>query len=123
VGKFRRPRAVPFGRKTAQALDRYLRVRTLHRYADAEAFWLGRQGPLGDGASDLMLRARARRAGLGTAHAHLRRHGFAHAWLANGGDGPTLATFVLHEVKWPWEVRSWRWRTCRGSASCCGRAA
>jgi site-specific recombinase XerD len=85
VGKGRRPRAVPFGRKTAQALDRYLRVRALHRYADAEAFWLGRQGPMGDGAIDLMLRARARRAGLGTVHAHLMRHGFAHSWLANGG--------------------------------------
>ena len=27
LGKGRRPRALPIGRKTAQALDRYLRVR------------------------------------------------------------------------------------------------
>ncbi len=28
-----RPRVVPFGAKTAQALDRYLRIRALHPYA------------------------------------------------------------------------------------------
>ncbi|MBB3084562.1 hypothetical protein [Geodermatophilus sabuli] len=28
-----RPRVVPFGAKTAQAVDRYLRVRALHPYA------------------------------------------------------------------------------------------
>ena len=31
LGKGRRPRALPIGRKTAQALDRYLRVRDEHR--------------------------------------------------------------------------------------------
>src|SRR5215203_5018800 len=44
VGKGRRPRACPFGRKTAQALDRYLRVRATHRMADAPALWIGRGG-------------------------------------------------------------------------------
>src|SRR5918993_1883593 len=33
LGKGRRPRALPIGRKTAQALDRYLRVRDGHRLA------------------------------------------------------------------------------------------
>ena len=33
LGKGRRPRALPIGRKTAQALDRYLRVREGHRLA------------------------------------------------------------------------------------------
>ena len=31
LGKGHRPRALPLGRKTAQALDRYLRVREDHR--------------------------------------------------------------------------------------------
>jgi site-specific recombinase XerD len=84
IGKFRRPRAAPFGRKTAQALDRYLRERSRHRHAAAEGFWLGPQGPLADSAVDLMIRRRARQAGL-RVHAHLFRHGFAHTWLANGG--------------------------------------
>ena len=30
LGKFRRPRVVPFGRRTPQSLDRYLRVRAAH---------------------------------------------------------------------------------------------
>ncbi|MCC7367075.1 MAG: tyrosine-type recombinase/integrase [Chloroflexi bacterium] len=42
VGKGRRPRACPFGRKTTQALDRYLRVRAQHAHADEKALWLGR---------------------------------------------------------------------------------
>jgi integrase len=33
TGKGSRPRVVPFGAKTAQAVDRYLRVRALHPYA------------------------------------------------------------------------------------------
>jgi site-specific recombinase XerC len=45
VGKDRRPRACPFGRKTAQALDRYLRLRDQHRDAVSEALWLGKAGP------------------------------------------------------------------------------
>jgi site-specific recombinase XerC len=36
IGEFRRPPVVPFGRKTAQALDRYLRVRSQHRHAAEE---------------------------------------------------------------------------------------
>jgi site-specific recombinase XerD len=85
VGKFSRVRVVPFGRKTAQALDRYLRVRAQHRHAHEAALWLGLQGPLGDAAIDLMLRRRASEAGIPGVHAHLFRHGFAHSWLAAGG--------------------------------------
>jgi site-specific recombinase XerC len=33
LGKDRRPRALPIGRKTAQALDRHLRAREGHRLA------------------------------------------------------------------------------------------
>jgi site-specific recombinase XerD len=90
VGKFKRPRVVPFGRKSAQAIDRYLRVRAKHRLADSNALWIGRQGPMADSAVDLMIRRRARQAGLDQVHAHLFRHGFAHTWLASGGQEQDL---------------------------------
>lgn len=80
-----RTRVCKFGRKTALALDRYLRVRAQHPHAREHALWLGRQGPMQDGAVDLMIRRRARQAGLDATHAHLFRHGFAHDWLSNGG--------------------------------------
>jgi site-specific recombinase XerD len=85
VGKGNRVRLVPFGRKTAAALDRYLRVRVRHKDAASSALWIGRQGALQDSAVDLMLRRRARQAGLVGVHAHLFRHGFAHRWLAAEG--------------------------------------
>jgi hypothetical protein len=40
LGKGRRPRALPIGRKTAQALDRYLRVREAHRLAHLPQVWV-----------------------------------------------------------------------------------
>jgi site-specific recombinase XerD len=46
VGKGGRERALPFGRKTALALDRYLRARSRHRLARLDALWLGQRGPL-----------------------------------------------------------------------------
>lgn len=90
IGKGRRPRACPFGRKTAQALDRYLRVRSHHTHAGEEALWIGRQGPLTDSGVDLTVRRRAKQAGLTGVHAHLMRHGFAHSWLAQGGQEQDL---------------------------------
>ena len=44
LGKGRRERALPFGRKTAVALDRYLRVRARHRDAGLPWLWLGQRG-------------------------------------------------------------------------------
>jgi site-specific recombinase XerC len=46
LGKGRRPRALPIGRKTAQALDRYLRTREGHRLAHLPHAWVGRNGPM-----------------------------------------------------------------------------
>jgi integrase/recombinase XerC len=50
LGKGRRPRALPIGRKTALALDRYLRMRQGHRLAHLVHLWGGPQrthDPLG----------------------------------------------------------------------------
>lgn len=84
MGKGRRPRAVPFGRRTAQALDRYIRMRARHAHADSEWLWLGKQGRLGDTGVAQLVRRRARQAGIANVHPHLFRHGFAHAMLADG---------------------------------------
>jgi site-specific recombinase XerD len=103
LGKFSRVRTVPFGRKTAAALDRYVRERTRHHHRDVEAFWIGRQGGLNGGAVDLMIRRRARKAGLPGTHAHLFRHGFAHTWLSQGGQEQDLM-----------QLAGWRSRTMLG---------
>jgi site-specific recombinase XerD len=85
MGKGRRQRTVPFGRKTALALDRYLRQRAHHHNAASPAFWLGQRGAMTDSGVDFVLRQRAAKAGIGAIHAHQLRHSFAHTWLANGG--------------------------------------
>jgi site-specific recombinase XerD len=48
LGKWRRPRVVPFGHRTTQALDRYLRVRSLHRLGYRPELWLGEGGNMSD---------------------------------------------------------------------------
>ena len=85
LGKGRRPRSCPFGAKTAQAVDRYLRVRAKHPHARIDAMWLGLRGRLGDSGVAQIMRRRGKQAGLGPLHAHQLRHTFAHQWLAEGG--------------------------------------
>ncbi len=89
LGKGRRPRACPFGRKTALALDRYLRVRAKHRCADRPELWLGLAGPLTPNGVYQIVRDRARQAGLDV-YPHQLRHTFAHEWLAAGGQETDL---------------------------------
>lgn len=85
VGKGARPRACPFGRKTAQALDRYLRARSHWRNSEASALWLGQSGPMTDSGVAQAVRERAILAGFDDFHLHEFRHSFAHTWLAAGG--------------------------------------
>jgi site-specific recombinase XerD len=84
LGKGRRERSLPFGRRAGEALDRYLRSRARHKHAALPWLWLGKQGRLTD-AGLRMLRRRGREAGIPGLHAHQLRHTFAHAWLAQGG--------------------------------------
>jgi site-specific recombinase XerD len=83
LGKGSRPRACPFGRKTAQAIDRYLRMRARHPRAAEPWLWLGKQGRLGDTGVAQVVKRRGQQAGL-KLHPHLFRHTFAHSMLADG---------------------------------------
>lgn len=85
VGKGRRPRACPFGHKTGQALDRYLRSRAQYPGNDKPNLWLGRSGPMTDSGIYQVVRDRATQAGLPPIYTHLFRHTFAHEWLSEGG--------------------------------------
>lgn len=84
-GKGRRPRAVPFGSRTAAALDRYLRVRSRHPRADAPALWLGPKGGMTDSGLAQVLERRCALAGIPRIHPHQLRHTSAHTWMAAGG--------------------------------------
>lgn len=83
VGKGNRVRRVSFGAKTAQALDRYLRIRRAHPYAAKRALWLSQMGEM-DGASiAAIVKERARQTGL-KVHPHQFRHTYAHTQLRAG---------------------------------------
>jgi site-specific recombinase XerD len=90
VGKGGHGRAVAIGVKTTRALDRYLRARDAHPAAHSDRLWLGARGPMsGDGVRQ-MLERRAGDAGVSGVHAHAFRHGFAHAFVAAGGNETDL---------------------------------
>jgi len=85
MGKGRRPRAAPFGRKTAVALDRYLRMRARHPLAALTNLWLGQRGPITNSGIRDVVRKRGDKAGIKALHPHQMRHQFAHEWLSEGG--------------------------------------
>src|SRR4029453_3913601 len=70
LGKGRRERALPFGRKVALALDRYLRVRARHKDTALPWLWLGLQGRLTQEGLKMMLRRRGPQAGVPGLHPH-----------------------------------------------------
>lgn len=80
-----RRHVVPFGHRTADALDRYVRVRRRHALAHLPAFWIGQRGGLGKSGVERLITVLADRAGVGPIHPHQFRHTAAHVWLANEG--------------------------------------
>lgn len=91
LGKGRRLRVLPFGRKTTLALDRYLRARASHRHASSPSLWIGQKGELSGNGVYQVIEARAVVAGIGHIHPHQLRHTFAHHWLAaEGSEGDLM---------------------------------
>jgi site-specific recombinase XerD len=86
IGKGRRPRTCPFGRKTSVALDRYLRERAHHPHSHSPAFWLGQRGPIKGNGVQQIVEKRGRQAGIVGLHPHQIRHSFASEWLSQGGN-------------------------------------
>lgn len=86
LGKGRRPRACPFGAKTARALDRYLRARRDHKHGALPQLWLTRFGAMSASGVAQMVKRRGAQAGIEGLHPHVLRHSFAHAWLDAGGN-------------------------------------
>ena len=87
LGKGRRERTLPFGRKAGEALDRYLRAR--HKDAELPWLWLGKKGRLTEWGLVMMLHRRGAQAGLPGLHPHQFRHTFAHQWLPKAAPRPT----------------------------------
>jgi integrase/recombinase XerD len=84
-GKGGKARRVPFGPRTAAAVDRYLRVRRHHRLAGTSALWLGESGKgFAYHALRNTLQYRAGKAGVPGVHPHQFRHTAADRWLRAG---------------------------------------
>jgi integrase len=76
---------VPYGATTADALDRYLRVRRRHKKASLPNLWVHRRGFMQKSGVQTMLRSRAEQAGVGHVHPHQLRHTAAHEFRDAGG--------------------------------------
>lgn len=101
VGKGRRERVLPLGRKTVKAVDRYIyKARAKHHAAKEPWLWLGKKGRLTETGIFQMIQRRGLAAGLGEIHPHQLRHTFAHSWLASGGNEGDLM-----------RITGWRSRT------------
>lgn len=75
----------PFDARTAQAVDRWIRTRRAHRYADLEWLWIGPRGRLSPSGVQQVLKRRCTQAGVEPFGPHAFRHRFAHRWLSLGG--------------------------------------
>lgn len=85
IGKGSRPRVVPFGAKTAQCVDRYIRIRSAHPHARSTRLLLGERGPMSTDGVRWRLELLGEATGVEDLHPHALRHTFAHRWLAEGG--------------------------------------
>lgn len=103
IGKGSRVRVVPFGRKAARDIDRYIRIRALHPQAASPELWLGKAGPMTDSGIYQVVTERAKQAGIEEVYTHLFRHTFAHLWLASEGTEGDLM-----------RITGWRSRTMLG---------
>ena len=86
TGKGRRQRTVPFGHKTALAIDRYLKARRQQKLAHLDWLWLGTNGShLTATGVYQMIQRRGREAGIPDLFPHMLRHTWSHHFRLNGG--------------------------------------
>lgn len=94
VGKGSRPRTLVLSPKTAQALERWLRMRARDKQASrTELVWLGEngRGPMKANGIAQMIERRCVQAGIPKIHPHQLRHSAAHHWLAaEGSEGDLM---------------------------------
>lgn len=84
IGKGRRPRSVPFGKKAGAAIDKYVRdARPQYKGAHGRELWLGPKGPLTANGVYQVIRNRATAVGLDV-HPHQLRHTWASHLLGEG---------------------------------------
>jgi site-specific recombinase XerD len=84
-GKGSKVRPIYFGARTARALDRYVRMRSRHRWAHLDALFLTQRGALSPDGARERVSVRARIAGIDHTWPHRFRHTFAHDFLMAGG--------------------------------------
>jgi integrase/recombinase XerD len=91
---------VPIGRKSAAAIDKYIRARARHPQASSPWLWLGVKGHatarMTDSGIRDMVGRRGEQAGIQNVHPHRFRRSFADGWLANGGSPDDL----MHIAGW-----------------------
>lgn len=102
-GKGNKVRTIPFGAKTGQAFDRYLRARAKHKKAGLPELWLGgRGGAFTHWGIRQMLSRRGIQAGIGHIHPHQLRHTAAHVWADNdGSEGDAMELFGWSSPEMP----------------------
>jgi site-specific recombinase XerD len=84
-GKGSKVRPIYFGARTARALDRYVRVRSHHRWAHLEALFLTQRGALSPDGARERVNVRGQIAGIDHIWPHRFRHTYAHDFLLAGG--------------------------------------
>jgi integrase/recombinase XerD len=91
---------VPIGKKSATALDKYIRARARHPRESSPWLWLGVQGHntarMTDSGIRDMVGRRGEQAGIQNVHPHRFRRSFADSWLAAGGSTDDL----MHITGW-----------------------
>jgi site-specific recombinase XerD len=91
---------VPIGKKSAAAIDKYIRMRARHPQASSPWLWLGVKGHatarMTDSGIRDMVGRRGEQAGIQNVHPHRFRRSFADGWLANGGSPDDL----MHIAGW-----------------------
>jgi site-specific recombinase XerD len=97
LGKGSRIRSIPYSVDTAEAIDRYLRMRPAHPHgAKTARLLLGERGPMVTDGVRWRLEVLGKAVGIEGLHPHALRHTFAHRWLAEGGQERDL----MHLAGW-----------------------